>query len=152
MILDEAHLLETEIVGFKGISISKRRWKKYILNLNMVNYGYDDIEKWIDFLIDLETRMLTGNDFNKEMSSEFQRDQRDKKTSLDERKVVRASDLFENDKEIAENYFYGRRPFSFGKEPGRELGEELAVEVIRERKADEGNREYSCKSQKLDGI
>ena len=27
LILDEAHLLETEIVGFTGISISKRRWK-----------------------------------------------------------------------------------------------------------------------------
>lgn len=26
MILDEAHLLETELVGFTGISISKRRW------------------------------------------------------------------------------------------------------------------------------
>jgi hypothetical protein len=29
----------------------------------MVDYGYDDVEKWIDFLIDLEARMLvlTGN-------------------------------------------------------------------------------------------
>jgi ATP-dependent DNA helicase DinG len=48
------------------------------------------------------------------------------------RKVVRASDLFESDKEIAEN-IYGRGPFSLGKEPGRELGEVLAVEVIRDR-------------------
>jgi ATP-dependent DNA helicase DinG len=48
------------------------------------------------------------------------------------RKVVRASDLFESDKEI-ENYFSGRGPSSFGKEPGRELGEELVVEVIRDR-------------------
>ena len=72
----------------------------------MVDYGYDDIEKWIDFLIDLETNMLdfTGHDFT-DVLSEFQRDQRDKKTTFDERKVVRASDLFESDKEIAENYF-----------------------------------------------
>ena len=66
------------------------------------------------------------------MLSEFGRDQRDKKTSVDERKVVRASDLFESDKEI-ENYFSGRASSSFGKQPGRELGEELAVEVIRDR-------------------
>ena len=135
LILDEAHLLETEIVGFTGISISKTRWKRYFPNLRMVDYGYDDAEKWIEFLIDLKTRMLdfTGNGFNLEMLSEFGRDQRDKKTSVDERKVVRASDLFKSDKEIAENYFSGRGPSSFGKEPGREFGEELAVEVIRDR-------------------
>ena len=100
----------------------------------MVDYGYD-VEKWIEFLIDLKTRMLdfTGNGFNLEMLSEFGRDQRDKKTSVNERKVVRASDLYKSDKEIAENYFYGRGFSSFGKEPGRELGEELAVEVIRDR-------------------
>ena len=134
LILDEAHLLETEIVEFTGISISKRRWKRYFPNLKMVDYGYD-VEKWIEFLIDLKTRMLdfTGNGFNLEMLSEFGRDQRDKKTSVNERKVVRASDLYKSDKEIAENYFYGRGFSSFGKEPGRELGEELAVEVIRDR-------------------
>ena len=59
LILDEAHLLETEIVRFRGLTISKKRWKKYIPNLKMVDYGYDDIKKWIDFLIGLETRMLT---------------------------------------------------------------------------------------------
>jgi len=103
LVLDETHLLEPEIVRFTGISISKRKWKKYIPNLKMVDYGYDDVEKWIEFLIDLKTRMLdfTGNDFT-DMLSEFQRDQRDKKTTFDERKVVRASDLFESDKEIAE--------------------------------------------------
>src|SRR5215469_143473 len=83
LILDEAHLLETEIVGFTGISISKRKWKQYIPDLKIVDHGYDDIEKWIDFLRDLEKRMLTGNGFNAEMLSEFGRDQRDKKTSVD---------------------------------------------------------------------
>ena len=131
LILDEAHLLETEIVGFTGISISKRRWKRYFPNLKMVDYGHD-VEKWIEFLIDLKTRLdFTGNGFNLEMLSEFGREQKDKKT-VDERKVVRASDLFESDKEI-ENYFSGREPSSFGKEPGREPGEELAVELIRDR-------------------
>ena len=52
---------------------------------------------------------------------------------MDERKVVRASDLFKSDKEIAENYFFGRGFSCFGKEPGRELGEELSIEVIRDR-------------------
>jgi ATP-dependent DNA helicase DinG len=73
LILDEAHLLETEIVGFTGISISKRRWKRYFPNLKMVDYGYD-VEKWIEFLIDLKTTMLdfTGNGFNLEMLQIFE--------------------------------------------------------------------------------
>ena len=74
MILDEAHLLETEIVRFTGISISKRRWKRYLPNLKMVDYGYD-IEKWIEFLIDLKTKMLdfTGN-VSEELAVEAIRD------------------------------------------------------------------------------
>jgi ATP-dependent DNA helicase DinG len=58
LILDEAHRLEEEIVKFTGISISKRRWTRYIPDFEMVDYGYDDIEKWIDFLIDLWKRMI----------------------------------------------------------------------------------------------
>jgi ATP-dependent DNA helicase DinG len=58
LILDEAHRLEEEIVKFTGISISKRRWKRYIPNFEIIDYGYDDIEKWIEFLIDLETKMI----------------------------------------------------------------------------------------------
>ena len=62
LILDEAHLLETEIVGFTGIFISKRKWKRYLTNFKIVDYGYE-IEKWINFLIELQTQMLdlTGN-------------------------------------------------------------------------------------------
>ena len=59
LVLDEGHLLETEIVKFRGLSLSKRRWKRYIQNLELIDYGYDNIEKWIDFLIELETKMLT---------------------------------------------------------------------------------------------
>ncbi len=64
LILDEAHLLETETVRFREISISKRRWKRYVRHFKIVDYGYHDIEKWIEFLIELETRMLvlTGNE------------------------------------------------------------------------------------------
>ena len=56
LVLDEGHLLETEIVKYRGLSISKKRWKRYINNLEITNYGYNEIEKWIDFLIDLETK------------------------------------------------------------------------------------------------
>ena len=59
LVLDEGHLLETEIVKYRGLTISKRRWRRYIHDLKMVDYGYDDIERWIDFLIQLETKMLT---------------------------------------------------------------------------------------------
>ena len=59
LVLDEGHLLETEIVKFRGLSISKRRWRRYIHNLEIDDYGYNDIEKWINFLIELESKMLT---------------------------------------------------------------------------------------------
>ena len=63
LVLDEGHLLETEIVKFRGLTISKRRWKRYIQDLKIIDYGYDNIENWIDFLIEVETKMLglTGN-------------------------------------------------------------------------------------------
>jgi ATP-dependent DNA helicase DinG len=57
LVLDEAHRLEEEIVKFTGISISKRRWKRYIPDFKMVDYGYNDIEKWIDSLTDLWIKM-----------------------------------------------------------------------------------------------
>jgi hypothetical protein len=49
--------------------------EKYIPSLKMVDYGYDDIENWIDFLIHLETRMLvlTGNNSIVESLSIFRR-------------------------------------------------------------------------------
>jgi ATP-dependent DNA helicase DinG len=62
LVLDEVHLLETEIVEFRAISISKRRWKRYIPYFKIVDYGHHK-EKWIDFLTELETKMfdLIGN-------------------------------------------------------------------------------------------
>ncbi len=58
LVLDEGHLLETEIVKFRGLTISKRRWKRYIHDFKIIDYGYDDIRNWIEFLIELETKML----------------------------------------------------------------------------------------------
>src|SRR5262249_38318474 len=55
LILDEGHLLETEIVKFRGLALSKRRWKRYIHDLKIIDYGYTNIENWIDFLVELET-------------------------------------------------------------------------------------------------
>jgi ATP-dependent DNA helicase DinG len=131
LVLDEAHLLETEIVRFRGLAISKRRWKKYIPNLKMVDYGYDDIEKWIDFLIDLETRMLvlTGNKSMVESLSTFRRAKYNwinKKAPPNKKKVVRASEIFESDEEITEKY---NTHFFRG---SASISEELAVEVIRD--------------------
>jgi ATP-dependent DNA helicase DinG len=96
LVLDEAHLLETEMVRFRGLSISKRRWKRYVPNLKMVDYGYDDIQKWIDFLIDLETKVLvlTGNNSLVESLSISRRARYNwiskKKNSSNKKKVVGA--------------------------------------------------------------
>jgi Rad3-related DNA helicase len=56
LILDEAVLLETELVRFIGISISKKKWKKYIPDLKIENHGYD-IRGWVDFLFRLKQTM-----------------------------------------------------------------------------------------------
>ncbi|MFY9871993.1 MAG: helicase C-terminal domain-containing protein, partial [Candidatus Nitrosopolaris sp.] len=120
LILDEAHLLETEIVRFREISISKKRWKRYIPNLKMDEYGYDDIEKWVDFLIDLETRMLflTGNDDLVELLALSRREKYNwtsKKASSNNNRV------FESDEKHDVDIFRGSS-----------LGEELTVEAIRD--------------------
>jgi Rad3-related DNA helicase len=63
LVLDECHSLEQEIVKFKGISISKRRWKRYIPDFKLPSkYGYDDMEKWCEFVQELEEKMyaVTG--------------------------------------------------------------------------------------------
>ena len=130
LILDEAHLLETETVRFREISISKRRWKRYVRHFKIVDYGYHDIEKWIDFLIELETRMLvlTGNESMVEELSITRRDIYNwtrKKDSSNDKRVVGASELFESDEEIAEKY----DTYSFR---GSSISEELAVELIRD--------------------
>jgi ATP-dependent DNA helicase DinG len=57
LILDETHMLETEIVKFREIAISRRKWRKYIPNLRIDNHGYD-IDGWVHFLDKLRDMML----------------------------------------------------------------------------------------------
>ena len=57
LILDEAHMLETEIVKFRGISVSRKRWRKYIPDLIIDDHGYD-ISGWVGFLDDLKQMRL----------------------------------------------------------------------------------------------
>ncbi|MGC2570725.1 MAG: ATP-dependent DNA helicase [Candidatus Nitrosopolaris sp.] len=56
LILDEAHRLEEEIVKFTGISISRRKWRKYIHDLRIDDHGYD-ISGWVGFLGKLKDMM-----------------------------------------------------------------------------------------------
>src|SRR5262249_13600486 len=100
-----------------------------IPNLKMVDYGYDDIKKWIDFLIGLETRMLTltGNKSIVESLSIFRRVKYNwmNKASSNKKKVVGASEIFESDEEISKYNAHSFRGSPF-------ISEELAVEVIRD--------------------
>lgn len=139
LVLDEGHLLETEIVKFKGLSVSKRRWKRYIGNLDIIDYGYDDVERWIDFLIDLETKMLDaiGNSslaalLYKERNVKYNY-YKGRKTSSEKREhkksIVSAAELFESDDEIAKKY--ANDDIASQKYP-KALGDELAVDAIKD--------------------
>jgi Rad3-related DNA helicase len=138
-VLDEGHLIETEIVKFRGLSISKRRWKRYIGNFDIVDYGYDSIERWIDFLIELETKVITvtGNDalvsaLDIERSIKY--DYYNTRKILSENKqskkrIVSASDLFESDEEISKKY---NEDDIVSKNYSKTLGDELAVDAIKD--------------------
>jgi Rad3-related DNA helicase len=110
LVLDEGHLLETEIVKFRGLTISKNRWKRYIRDFKIIDYGYDDIENWIDFLIEVETKMLTltGNSSLAEslaIERKVKYNYGGKKNNHNKRtKIISASDLFDSDEEIAQKY------------------------------------------------
>jgi ATP-dependent DNA helicase DinG len=143
LVLDEGHLLETEIVKFRGLSLSKRRWKRYIQDLRMVDYGYDNLEQWIEFLIELETKMLTliGNTSMIELLA-LQRKIKYGLQSLDgvvkgeyeskpttgskKKRVVSASNLYDSDDEIAQKY---QENISIS---GVNISEELAADAIRD--------------------
>ena len=136
LVLDEGHLLETEVVKFRGLSISKRRWKRYIHDLKIVDYGYDNIKRWLDFLIELETKILTLTG-NSDLIESFSIERKVKynylghgkeiSPSTNKKKVVPASDLFDSDKEIAQKYNDG-----ISKESISKLGDELTVDAIRD--------------------
>ena len=127
LVLDEGHLLETEIVKFRGLSISKRRWRRYIHDLKVIDYGYDNIERWIDFLIELETKMLTltGNTSLIESFSIERNVKYNYKGKVGGKKISAATDLFDSDEEIAQKY-------DSSKGSTVKLGDELAVDAIRD--------------------
>lgn len=56
LILDEGHLLEAEVLSLTGFILSKSKWRKYLPGFSII-YS-DDIETWINFLIQLEAKML----------------------------------------------------------------------------------------------
>ena len=119
LVLDEGHLLETEIVKFRGLSISKRRWRRYIHDLEIDDYGYNDIEKWISFLIELEAKMLTLTEkhalireYAKErklrygwQSQELVKDKKNSsKSKLHENLISDPVQYYDSEEEIAQKY------------------------------------------------
>ena len=143
LVLDEGHLIETEIVKFRGLTISKRRWKRYIHDFKIIDYGYDDIGNWINFLVELETKMLTltGNSsFAESLAVERKvkynywkekissREEEKDYNGNSRNKIVSASDLFDSDEEIAEKY----ADEGIAEKSGANLGEELAIDAIRD--------------------
>lgn len=139
LVLDEAHLLETEIVKFRGLSISKKRWRRYIKDLKIVDYGYNEVKRWIDFLIELETKMLTliGNmsmieDLSLERKilynwqNKNDEEYKAKTSDNNSKKVIPASVLFDSDKEIEEKYS------NTSKKDTNQISDELFVEATRD--------------------
>ncbi len=139
LVLDEGHLLETEIVKFRGLSISKNRWKRYLGNFDLVDYGYYSIERWIDFLIDLEAKMLSaiGNDSvvslletERNIKFEYYKLRKSSSENQDRKKrIISATELFESDEDIARKY---ANVESTAKDMKRTLGDELAVDAIKD--------------------
>jgi Rad3-related DNA helicase len=56
LVLDEAHRIEEEVVKFTGISISRRKWRRYIPDLKVDDHGYD-VSGWVGFLDKLKDMM-----------------------------------------------------------------------------------------------
>jgi ATP-dependent DNA helicase DinG len=143
LVLDEGHLLESEIVKFRGLSVSKRRWKRYIQNLELTDYGYEDLEKWMEFLIELETTMLSliGNTpliellalqrklrYNRhEGATKGEHGSKLTPESKKKRRITSATDLYESDEEIAQQYQEGISKIS-----SANISEELAADAIRD--------------------
>lgn len=129
LILDEGHLVETEILKFRGISISKKRWRRYLEDFEIVDYGYD-IDSWIEFLIDIEKKILTliGQTSLIKYLSEERQNRFGYQTSLTRKKhkkIISASQLFESDDDI-------QKGFTIQKNMARRLGEELLIEVLQD--------------------
>ena len=141
LVLDEGHLLETEVVKFRGLSISKKRWRRYIKDLKIVDYGYNEVKRWIDFLIELETKILTliGNTsmvedlsldrkilYNWQNKNDEESKAKTSDNNTNNRKVIPASVLFDSDKEIEEKYS------DTSKKDTNKISDELFVEATRD--------------------
>src|SRR5919109_1539527 len=98
LVLDEAHLLETEIVKFRGLSISKKRWRRYIHDFKMIDHGYD-MNGWLEFLIGYESLV---HSLVKERKEKYGYDSAKKSTTRNKR-IVSASELFEDDASLELN-------------------------------------------------
>lgn len=105
LVLDEAHLLETEIIKFRGLSISKKRWRRYINDFKMIDYGFD-LNGWLGFLIDLEKTILTLIGYDSLVKSlvmerkiKYGYDSKSKAKAKNKR-IVSASELFEDDESL----------------------------------------------------
>jgi ATP-dependent DNA helicase DinG len=129
------------------LSISKRRWKRYISNLEIIDYGYDDIERWIDFLIGLEARMLdaTGNSsavellaaerkikYNYRIDEDTKKLTRTSKTDNRKKKIISASEIFDNDFEIEKKYASDGENDALKKSAKNLGGEELVVDATKD--------------------
>ncbi|MGA8564061.1 MAG: helicase C-terminal domain-containing protein, partial [Nitrososphaeraceae archaeon] len=139
LVLDEGHLLETEIVKFRGLTISKKRWKRYTHDFKIIDYGYDNIENWIEFLIELETKILTltGNtNFSESLATERKvkynywkgKFLSVKNNTSNKNKIIHASELFDSDEEITQKYDNE----SLSTKSATTLGDELAIDAIRD--------------------
>jgi ATP-dependent DNA helicase DinG len=105
LVLDEAHLLETEIIKFRGLSISKKRWRRYINDFKMIDYGFD-LNGWLGFLIDLEKTILTLIGYDSLVKSlvmerkiKYGYDSKGK-AKVKNKRIVSASELFEDDESL----------------------------------------------------
>lgn len=105
LVLDEAHLLETEIIKFRGLSISKKRWRRYINDFKMIDYGFD-LNGWLGFLMDLEKTILTLLGYDSlvkllvmERKIKYGYDSKSKAKAKNKR-IVSASELFEDDESL----------------------------------------------------
>ncbi len=138
LILDEGHLIETELIKFRGLSIYKKRWKRYIQNFKMIDYGYNDIGKWIEFLINIETNMLKllGEEslteilaLERKIKYRFDTSSIKEKKKTTSKRIISAPDLFDSDEEISKKYIdFSNRLQDAA--PG--IIEEIAVEAIRD--------------------
>ena len=108
-------------------------------NFDIVDYGYDSIERWIDFLINLETKILSaiGNDslasvMDMERNVKFEYYNSRKILSENreyKKRIVSSTELFESDEEIAKKY---ANVEITSKDNTKTLGDELTVDAIKD--------------------